>query len=551
VVILLSVIAQRSWVAINQSPPEVVDDAEYMVTSFSLYQAMRTAGWLEFVSTFYHTASQYCHPSLIPMMSALLYRWLDPSVATAMWVNTLFLILSCIYLFKLVKRLTDGSERTAALAVAIMALFPMTYGVARLYMLDIGHAAVVVMWLYYFYLSDAFTHKRYWLGLGLLLGLALLVKDTFPLFIAGPVAWEILYRVRAEGRSTLKTAIAGLLVVGGIGGLLAFPWYWNHTENIRACIGLNVRFGVNLLPADVIPDVRPTMINFLTWLVSEGISVYFFLLGLVLIGLALLRRGPGVAARRRAGGVSGRGLGFLLAWWIPPFLACCMVRIVRHAFPAFPVLAVLLSLLVAPILPRPLGRRALALAGLLLIPLGNFVHLSFLDVWTRLPAAVLQVDRIGVLSMDSLEFTHKAARERGPRESMLDTLQQHANVAPPELIRIKLYVIKRPLFGANLIFLAMRRAIPLEIWEEYQFDVSELEPTLGNMEQALKEEMVYEFLIVEWPVPFRPALDDLLHSSFREVATFPVPDWGYDYETEVIIYQKNGSPPQAPPTTLE
>src|SRR5262249_42209452 len=137
----------------------------------------------------------------------------------------------------------------------------------------------------------------------------------------------------------------------------------------------------------------------------------------------------------------------------------------RYLYPAFPALAALMSLALVRLLPSARLRYALALGGFLLVPLGNFLQLSFFDVWTRWPKSVLAQAPFGFLDTSSRhEFTHRPRREPWALESIVDILQKHTTTPSPQPIRGGLYIRSWPLSSSNIMFLATARNIPLELW---------------------------------------------------------------------------------------
>lgn len=525
-VILLSVIAQRVWIARNQAPPELLDDADHLWTSLSLYQTLIHQGFAEFIKHFINTASHYYHPPLIPALTAPFYAVFGPSVAAALWINTLFLVLFYVYLFRLVREWAGDGPALAA--VLINALFPMTYGLARLYLLEFGVAALVVVWLYYFYRSQAPANGRYVPALGLLLGAGLLTKATFPIYIVGPIIWELLYQSRTGWHAVWRSS-RRILLVSGIGGLLALPWYWHHADWVWK--------GAHYISGDLhqTSQLKSTLswvalLTFWRSLLTEGTSVYFFVLGLVLLGLWLVLR------RRLPVGP----FGFVLAWWLPPFLLCSLMseKIGRYLFPAFPAVAALLGLLYGSLVaqrhktPWLAFGRTLAPAVLLLIPLGNFFQLSFFDVWTRPSDRTLHYVPYSVLDVTAdHEFTYRPRTERWPLDTILSTLQAHTFAKPPREIRCSIYFMSYALPPANLWFLALARDLPLAIYP--------LICAPGSLACCLLEEQAdREFLLIERPTMYGFELEELLDGGltpYRELAAIHLPP---SRKTQLVIYKR-------------
>jgi hypothetical protein len=539
----------------------LVDDADHLLTAVTLSEVLRSEGLLAFVKAFYGTVSHGCHPPLMPALTALFFPLFGTDLAAALWFHTLCGALLYGYLFALVKHLSTPLQ--GLIAAGVLALFPMTYGLARLYLLEFPLATGVVMWLYYFSRSDGLVKKGYVLPLGSLLGLGLLCKVSFLLYVAGPALWALarqawgrprpdLFRGTGPGRppglGLPQLVAARLAAVGCLGALPALPWYWRHATLPWKSIVLHVSGNSGELA------IRPEAVSwaafawFVNALVKEGVSAYFIALGLALLGLLVLRRQS-----------LGAGVGLLLAWLLPPFAVCAMMLLntPRFVFPAYPAIAVLLSNALMKSLPGSPHVRTALLGGLFLVPLGNYLQLSFHDAWAWLPGPARSTDAFGVLDRSQgYEFTHRPSEERWPLATILQVLQENTQArapapasasvrsswwapwrrrprppAAPKKVTVFVCCSSFYLCPSNFSLLPEARATPLEI----HFS---LVSTEGELAEQMRRAGSCEFLVLQSPPAGPSQLGErvtLGPNVFRRVASVPLPA---STASHVVVYQQ-------------
>jgi 4-amino-4-deoxy-L-arabinose transferase-like glycosyltransferase len=257
------------------------------------------------------------------------------------------------------------------LAVAIVQTMPVFYGMSRQFMVDYGLATMAVMWMYYL-LCSGLTSVGTVVRLGLLLGVGMLMKVTFPLYIGAPTifaAWVFL-RANRSWRGALK--IVGTL--GGIfliGGLIASWWY---IPNLKTVLGFALSASYGKL------SVNYGMTNVFSW---QAVSTYFF--GLTVIALSsyyvalLLVLIPVWAIWTLWKHTKGTWHSLaLLLWVIVPFMVTTFAvnKDARFTAPFLPAVALFLAHVIKTIFDR--GRLYPAVAALLLIiPAFAYASASF------------------------------------------------------------------------------------------------------------------------------------------------------------------------------
>jgi 4-amino-4-deoxy-L-arabinose transferase-like glycosyltransferase len=349
-----------------------------METSLRMFNALAEARWLSFLYEYCGSFGGSKAPliSVTPLPFLFLFgKRLDPTFL----VNGSFLVLSCFYLYALVRRWYPAA--VALLSVVVFQTFPAVAGLCRWYLTDYGLATLVIVFLYYLAASDNLRSGSANLALGATLGLGLLMKVVFPAFVAGPLL--LTWLGRRDGFSTppapgpdgrwraLPTFATRypLAFISLIGGLIASSWYALNLRRVLAFAWANV-FG------PVAADYRPADLS--RWLLDlphQSISLYYALAlpACLLAALVILSR---------RGELSWRWPhSFCLAWFIPA--GCALLSThndsARFAAPGLAVLAIILAralLLTVSAISGQRGVQAAMLGAVLAVPLLGFVRVT-------------------------------------------------------------------------------------------------------------------------------------------------------------------------------
>ncbi len=366
--------ADQAYARSNKRPP-TFDDAWYLETSLYFFHQLTKGGFGPFASAYAH--SFRIKAPLISVLPLPFYFLLGPGYRPAMLVNTVFVILSSIYLFLLGRRLF--SPQAGLAAVIFYQTMPLSYGLSRVFMVDYGLSALIIVWLYYLAASEHLRRGRVNCLLGIVLGLGLLMKVTFPAYIAGPLLLTLLAKRRQSPVLASESfwlwrwcAERPLAAIALPGMALAATWY---ASNFRSVLEYAWQGAYGRIAAAY---GAGGVSRWLLAAVNEGISIYY-IVALLIAVLASLRRGA------RSGPWAG-GTMFVLAWLVPPFL-CYLAssnREVRLVLPLLPAAALILSAAIFAGARRVAVRAALA-AGAAAAPLLLYAGMSFPAAARRLP----------------------------------------------------------------------------------------------------------------------------------------------------------------------
>ncbi|OHC66048.1 MAG: hypothetical protein A2040_03640 [Rhodocyclales bacterium GWA2_65_19] len=205
-------LAATAWHIARNAAPPAFDDAWYLETSFRLFCALKTgpgAFARSYLEAFHIKAP------LISLVPLPLYALFGAGERVAVWVNLPLAALAAWAWSRAAAcwwRDHPRGKDAAALAGALTALLPLAYGLSRFFLVETLLCALLGLWAWRCAAARP-DDRREGVRLGLLLGLGLLAKSTFPLLAAG-LAWSARRRLRPHAKSALL-----------VGGLLASTWY--------------------------------------------------------------------------------------------------------------------------------------------------------------------------------------------------------------------------------------------------------------------------------------------------------------------------------------
>lgn len=437
------------WVRRDSIPP-LWDQAHYLQESELLYHTLRQQGPAAFLSAFSGVMG-----SKAPLITALplpLYALLGESHLSARYVNVAFIVLASFYLFRL--GTIVAGRRAALLAVVLLNTFPLVAGMSRQFLVEYGLMTLVIAWMYYL--------VRWWQGeerwspwaLGLVLGFGMLMKVTFPLYVAAPTALVLADDVRRHRRPR-SALLLGTARVAALALPIAGIWYF---KNWATVFGFVVKAGYGeWAHAYGKGDVWSLRTLGAYWwdLVNFGIGGYAFLLLVILAGCA------GIAAAARRGGtrpviISGH-LALLIAWWLVPWLTLSFAvsKDLRFSTPYLPALALLLG---AGYAALARGRLGIAI-GVLIAGLGvfSYTHYSF-----AAPGPAIELRPAGLLLIGKeVMWARPPTTEHWPNERIAETLAADAlrlEIANPRAT----VLFSHPQLNAhNLNYMTTRQQSPL------------------------------------------------------------------------------------------
>ncbi|NIN70249.1 MAG: phospholipid carrier-dependent glycosyltransferase, partial [Anaerolineae bacterium] len=181
------------------------------------------------------------YPPLFHVSMVAFYKIFGVSMDVAAMVNTVYLAVLLISAYGIGREI--GGRGVGILAAFITSSLPMVFAMSRYTYIEFALTAMVALSIWLLLLSRGFTSKRYSLLFGLSVGLGLLTKWTFSLFVF-PALMIVL--LRAGSLSGLRKGVHSFslekrwfAVSVGVGLLLTLSWYLPNVQRVSE-LSLNV-----------------------------------------------------------------------------------------------------------------------------------------------------------------------------------------------------------------------------------------------------------------------------------------------------------------------
>ena len=200
------------------------DDAGYLTNSLVLYDSLVEGGIFRYAAKFLTLMG--AKPPLIAALPTPVYLMAGRHVRAAFLVNVVALFVLFVAVFRIGRK--ASGPRSGLLAMYVAACMPMIYGLSRWYLQECCLMAIVALTICVIWESDAWENTRKICAAGLLCGMGLLLKFSFPLYVLPPLLY-LLWR-NPPPKLRLKTVAAFVLPAA----LLSLPWYSLHFSSALA-----------------------------------------------------------------------------------------------------------------------------------------------------------------------------------------------------------------------------------------------------------------------------------------------------------------------------
>ena len=143
-------------------------------------------------------------------------------------------------------------------------------------------SATVLVLLY----TDGFKNRKASILAGVILGLGLLTKQKYIVFVVGPIAWIFLSSYLSANNKARRLAIINLLIFSAIGVFIALPWYlfdfFERLEFIKSCA-----FNQLFVPEEMSVSSIRSFFYYLSELKNWQIFPFFFFILIVSLIIAV------------------------------------------------------------------------------------------------------------------------------------------------------------------------------------------------------------------------------------------------------------------------
>jgi len=588
--IVVQIAINWSWLSTNVNvvgwdrPRHLIESLVYndileQISLTSLFEALTYSGY---------------YPPLFHLSIVAFYRLFGVSMDVAAMVNTVYLIILLVSAYGIGREV--GGKGVGLLTAFITSTLPMVLAMSRYTYIEFSLTAMVALSVWLLLLSEGFSHKRYSLLLGLSLGLGVLTKWTFSLFVFPSLIVVIL---RAGLLSRIRNEIHSVSpdkqwfgVAAALGLILTLVWYLPNVQRVTELplshwlvliswflftgliyslkqpshpkvnlisglwLGLVVAGSWYLTRVDFVNHTffiawgRPERHTwafqyYLHYLIHEQFSLlYIALLMLASGGLLILRR-KGFRELDYWRGVWRGDLFLFLLWIVVPYLVFSFRPSSRHSrfiMPILPAAAVIMAYGLSKIRFRT--ARMLAIAAVALLAGLQCLVVSFDGLeWVR-EIAVIELPAVGQVHLFASERQNQLPSS-GPTDSrfwivpeVLDYVVTHSQGSEP--IELGLLLNTQQINEQHFRYL---------IYANYQGQVKTRELALNLANQPVYPqlfEMDYLLLMTNH-LPHRMNPDSLeiveailndpppvLQEAFRLAQTYPLPN-----DSVVHLYERH------------
>jgi 4-amino-4-deoxy-L-arabinose transferase-like glycosyltransferase len=415
------------WLYLDRLPP-TWDDAWYLTNSLAVYDSLSHGGIGGYLTKL-NTVFGFKAP-LIAALPAPFYLVFGRRWHAAFLVNIASMVILFSSVYGIARRWWN--TRAALFAVMIVGTMPLLYGLARWYMVEYALTALLAVSIWLLTESEGLERRALVFLFGATCGFGLLLKISFAAFILPPFlyAWiQSRHRVQA-----LLLAMPPCL-------LLALPWYASHLgPTIRNV--LEAGYGASAANYGTGPIFSLRAIEtYLSVVASNGTSIYYLVLAVLLIGWIALR----MDGRAFLKDLFQRAL---LLLWLLPFALFLFGgnKDVRFIAPILPAIALLTGSLLDLAVPRTaIGYAA---AYLLLA----YPNLQMFSVSFGVP---FNSARAG--------YARQFSRTVWPQDDILTVIAAHSRIRPGERPGL-LVGSDRIFFNANNVELsAVAHQLPFDV----------------------------------------------------------------------------------------
>jgi 4-amino-4-deoxy-L-arabinose transferase-like glycosyltransferase len=222
--VVVIAILNELWITTETRPPHW-DMARHLGDSLVYYHSFSLSHPFQWLETYLFYAP------LTYWVTDIFYGLFGVGTPTAIFSNIVFIAVLAFSTYGIGKRL--WTRRVGLLATVFVLASPVIVSNFKEYMLDAPLTAMVALALYLLIRSETFARRWPSLLFGIVCGLGLLTKWTFPVFVALPVAVAVL---AAIARTVRTRSVGSLLNVVGA-GLLAFAvcglWYVHNWAQLH------------------------------------------------------------------------------------------------------------------------------------------------------------------------------------------------------------------------------------------------------------------------------------------------------------------------------
>ena len=223
------------------------------------------------------------YPPLVHLVSAPLALLFWPTVDVLLGANALFLGILLLSTYGIASAF--GGRKAGLLAAFVISMYPIIYGLTRHYLLEVPLVSMVTLAVWLLIRTEDFERRGVTVECGLSLGLGMLTKWTFVVFVGGPFLVVAVRALRARSRRRLLNLALALILAA----VVAAPWYLNNLTTMPFLARLAVAYG--RAEGDPAVGSQGSWLFYLFSFVNDQVLLPFALLFVVGLIVLVRRRG--------------------------------------------------------------------------------------------------------------------------------------------------------------------------------------------------------------------------------------------------------------------
>lgn len=176
------------------------DQMEFLISTLSHHQ---NESYLAYLSSMLRAPGIF-------MIVGLLYNIFPANEFTAILSNIIFAFFLFLGTYMITLKIAK-SHKKAAEAVIILLLYPLTFGLSRFFLTEFALMSAVCMFCFSLLYTNDFQKRHYSLFLGICIGLGLLTKESFLIFVSGPLLWQLARLKSGISKNQKRNIIATII----------------------------------------------------------------------------------------------------------------------------------------------------------------------------------------------------------------------------------------------------------------------------------------------------------------------------------------------------
>jgi len=215
----------------NDTVPISGDEAQHYANSLISYNKLKD----NFLSNLIVTHVSY--PPLFYYTTLPLYMIFGTSPDIAVMINIAYLIILIGAAYGIGKEL--GNPISGLMSAFIVSMFITIFGYSRIYTLEIALASLVCLSIYLLIKTKEFTNRKFSILLGITLGLGMLTKWSFSIYVTGPILYYLAHSFISQKSINRKskgmgTKLKNLIIVAVIALCFMTLWYPTNINHLNS-----------------------------------------------------------------------------------------------------------------------------------------------------------------------------------------------------------------------------------------------------------------------------------------------------------------------------